>query len=333
LEFKKIPVVLLLLTFVIFTVFSCLFQGCAAGDSKKEITSGQNESPEPSSSDDESLQKDTPSEDSSSSEKKVSDLEMNLSRFALNFNRSMNIITFETSKSASSLGSFSSALAGEIKYAIFISGGYENPPEPFFDDIPSDGYINTPTGGECPLGASVMMSFTNAGGKEINKKYLEELNAKVIPYELISLPESDPDSISSYLESQIKPGNLGLADPSWWNTEIWGTEGNGGLRSLQLDVKNIINYQLWSKSPEYESSIISEMEKQLSIIGIERVTGAFKNSDKTGWVGYPVANGDDQIAQKNIMAEFAGNVEGTVHETGAFTIDAYVNTSFGPMTG
>lgn len=283
---------------------------------------------------------------------KIPEIEKNLIKFALNFNKSMDIINEDSAKASNSIGettkNITMALLDEIysfdKEILIASNslffiGLEvldspklgNIPEAFLNRVPPSGYMHTPTGGECPLGASVEMQFESF--EAITESYISELMAKAIPYEIMSLSNTDPKSVSSFIKSKLTPDNKNLIKTAYWNNEIWGTAGESGLRSLQEDIKSLIDYHFWSNLKEIESMILKTVETTLSQVNYPPITEAYEDSDKQGFIGYPIPEEKYKISRKNIKAEFSGNVTGTVYESSEFSLSAIGEPNFGPING
>jgi hypothetical protein len=270
----------------------------------------------------------------------ISEIEKSLISFAAGVTKSLSIINKSTSDTAISLGesgnsisiSYNSLANPEPKIitASYTIAQY-GPPPSFLKSIPSNGYMDTPTGGECPFGAATSMMFTTAEGNDITGDYLSELEATAIPYEVLSLPPNDPESMQSYVNQKLTENPQSYANTQKWNTEIWGTEGEGGLAQMQEPVDSIVDYQIWSHSPEIESMLTEFILERLP--SVAPVLEAFEQSDKIAFITSHVPDPEDMIAQKNIKAEFSGDVEGTIYETRDFKLSLRGNPEFGPMHG
>jgi hypothetical protein len=295
-----------------------------------------------------------------STQEEPSKLEASLCGIALKISKSLEIINKDSGSIGASFGEMTGNLAqayqDDSRYlysadtekvsmkqnVVFVSMSQNiseeergTPPESFLEPIPEDGYINTPTGSECPLGATTEMMFETKDGENLVLDYIEELGAKVIPYEIFSAPDSDPSSLQSFINCKISSENRNFADPSYWNREIWGTEGDNGIKSMQDNVESIIDYYFWSTSPELEVIMLDAIKEKLSTATSQQVVDAFDASNKSGWVGYPIAQEGDKISRMNIKAEFdgSGNVSGTVYESREFSIDASGELEFGVLKG
>ena len=290
----------------------------------------------------------------------ISELEKSICSFALKFDKSMNVISSDSSAAGLAMRSsemqITQANFNIIKNCIgnnfyiyeltnaslFIDlaiGDFllvqsaSTPPDSFFEPISEDGYINVPKGGGCPLGATTYIRFLTEEEKEIILEFIKSLGAETIPYDILSLPPSDQKSIISVISQKLTPENRELIKASYWNKEIWGTEGGAGLKALQQDVKSIMDYYFWSNAPEIESIITKGIESKLSNIGSQPIIDAFNESDKIGWIGYPPAEEKDQISIMEIKADFSGNVTGTVNEKRNFSLDLNGEPEFGTITG
>ena len=270
----------------------------------------------------------------------ISDIEKSLINFTVGINKSLSIINKSTSSAAASMGessnlafmSYNSLIDPEPKIiTVSYTVAQNTPPAPFFEDVPPDGYIDTPTGKECPFGATPYMMFTTASGNDITGNYLSELGAASVPYEVLTLSPNDPKSIHAYINQKLTANPQAYISAQKWNTEIWGTEGGGGLAQLQEPVLSIIDYHFWSYGPEIENLIIESIEEGLP--PVSAVLDAFKQSNKTGFLVSPLSSPEDLIAKKNIRAEFSGDVEGTIYETRDFKLSLKGKPEFGPMHG
>jgi len=289
------------------------------------------------------------------------DFEKSVSTFALKFDKSMNIISGDSSNVGLSmrenlmqvtqlsytnlknyLAKFPNRNENDIHFASYffilsikdmlISQAAGNPPESFFQPLGENGYIDVPKGGGCPLGAWTSIKFLTEE-EEIILELLNSLGAKVLPFDLLSLPSQDQKSIVSFISEKLKPENKELIKTSYWNQEIWGTEGGGGLKALQEELKSIIDYFFWSKAPEIESLITEEIKSRLKTSNYQPIIDAYNESDKIGWTGYPSAAEKDQISAMEIKADFNGNVTGTVYEKRDFSLNLKGEPDFGPISG
>jgi len=274
------------------------------------------------------------------SDVQISDIEKLLINFAVGVNKSLSIINKSTSNVAVSIGesgdlislSYNSLINSEPKVIMASYTIAQNtPPASFFEDIPSDGYIDTPTGQECPLGAAPYMMFATASGNNITGDYLSGLGATAVSYEILSLSPNDPKSIQAYVNQKLTGDPQAYVNAQKWNTEIWGTEGDSGLAQLQEPVNSIVDYHFWSHGSEIENLIIESIKERLP--SVNTLLDAFEKSNKTAFLASPTPDHEDMIAQKNIRAEFSGDVEGTIYEARDFKLSLQGNPEFGPMHG
>jgi len=274
------------------------------------------------------------SDEEAGSEAQIPDIERKLIDFAAGLNDSFIIINKGSTDAALALGRSTGPLylSGHKKdnRNLVVLASYAaaqgSPPAAFHEKVPGDGYISTPTGGECPLGAATSMMFSTAAGNDITAGFLEGLSATAVPYDILSLPAGDPGSIQYYINQELTSDPTAYADSSSWDNNIWGP-----VAGLQEPVESIIGYHFWSNGPGIES-IISDSIRQ-NLPPVTQVLDAFDSSGRTGFIASPPASAGDLIARKNIKAVFSGDVEGTVYESRDFSLELGGSPAFGPMHG
>ncbi len=147
------------------------------------------------------------------------------------------IIGFENNKENNFI--YASCFDNLANNGIIIAQAEGKPPESFFQPLDENGYIDVPKGGGCPLGALTYIRFLTEE-EEIILELLKTLEAKALPYDILSLPPQSQKSIVSFISEKLTPENKELIKVSYWNKEIWGTEGDGGLKSLQVELEALL---------------------------------------------------------------------------------------------
>jgi hypothetical protein len=207
-----------------------------------------------------------------------------------------------------------------------------NVPQGFLDPLPESGAIPGEAGSCGAAAAKPEATFMTAGGKAVTPALLEGMNLKIIPTEMVTLPQTDPDSLGALINSlsAVKRGDPRAGTAQGWNEMLWDK-----LKEQQQPAESLMDYQLWNASPDIEQEVADLYRTQLEEMGApEVVLSAFDASDTTGWYSNTPPAADDALAGMDITAVMSGSIEGTVHERRDFSIPGAGETpEYGVQTG
>jgi hypothetical protein len=220
-------------------------------------------------------------------------------------------------------------------------------PDAFRLDLDISGYMKAPAGA-CGAGAAPKASFyveqavsllpagvqpvswrsQNTERVFVTPALFEEIGAKTITYEFL-VGEGETD-ITTFMNALILPNTMKLTTVQGWNEVLWEP-----LRARQEPVKSLMDYYIWSASPQIEAQIVKAVEDRLTSMGVPPVVvQAFQGSTHNGWFASPVPTPDYQLAGMHVIAEFSGDLSGTIEEDRDFSIPVPGEMPvFGPMTG
>jgi hypothetical protein len=220
-------------------------------------------------------------------------------------------------------------------------------PEAFKLDLDTSGYMDAPAGA-CGAGAAPKASFyiekevsfspagvlpvawraQNTEQVFVTPALFDEIGAKTITFEFL-VGEGETD-ITTFMNSLILPNTMKLTSAQGWNEVLWEP-----LRARQEPVKSLMDYYIWSASPQIEGQIVQAVEQRLDSMGVPpAVAQAFQQSAHSGWFASPVPTPDYQLAGMHVIAEFSGDLSGTIEEDRDFSIPVPGEMPvFGPMTG
>jgi hypothetical protein len=208
----------------------------------------------------------------------------------------------------------------------------ENVPQGFLDPLPESGAIPGEAGSCGAAGAKPNVTFFTAGGQAVTPGLLQGKNLTTIPTNMVTLPQSDPESLSTLIDSlsAIQPGDPRAATAEGWNQMLWDK-----LKAEQQPAQSLMDYQLWNASPDIEQQVAEAYRAQLASMGVPPVVlNAYDTSDQTGWYANTPPTPDDALTRMDILAEMSGSVVGTVHEQRDFTIPgAGMTPEYGTQTG
>ncbi len=176
------------------------------------------------------------------------------------------------------------------------------------------------------------MTFLTAGGQAVTPALLLSLKLKTIPTKMVTLPQSDPESLGALINSlsNLKRGDPRAGTAQGWNEMLWDK-----LKEQQQPAESLMDYQLWNASPDIEQEVADLYRTQLEEMGVPAVVlSAFDASDTTGWYANTPPTDEDALAGMDITAVMSGSVEGTVHERRDFSISgAGMTPEYGTQTG
>jgi hypothetical protein len=207
--------------------------------------------------------------------------------------------------------------------------GPSNIPPGFTAPLGASGFIGAPAGA-CAAGADPQAQFQDADGNAITAEKLVEENVTVIDYETLTGENPDIESLEQILTESIVPGDPALTTPDGWNEKVWEP-----LKAIQTPMESLMDYQLWNASDEIEDLVTSSMLDRMLEMGLpDMVLNAFQQSDHQGWFASRFAEEGDELAAMYIVAEFNGDLKGTIEETRTFHIPIVGELpEFGVMTG
>ncbi|OGO18817.1 MAG: hypothetical protein A2Z14_00315 [Chloroflexi bacterium RBG_16_48_8] len=159
---------------------------------------------------------------------------------------------------------------------------------------------------------------------------MAEEDVAVIDYEILTGENPDVTSVEQILTQSIVPGDPDLTTPEGWNEKVWQP-----LKDTQAPMESLMDYQLWNSSDEIEDMVSSSVRERMVNMGIpDMVLNAFDQSDHDGWFASRHAEEANELAAMVIVAEFSGDLRGTIEETRTFHIPgAGKPPEFGIMTG
>jgi len=202
-------------------------------------------------------------------------------------------------------------------------------PPTFRGPLGPSGFIGAPSGA-CAAGADPKVQFQDAEGEPITPEKLAEEDVTVIDFDILTGEDPEVASIEEILNQSIVPGDPDLTTPEGWNEKVWQP-----LKEAQTPMESLLDYQLWNSSDEIEEMVSSSVRERMVSMGIpDMVLNAFDQSDHQGWFASRYAEEADELAAMYIVAEFSGDLRGTIEETRTFNIPgAGMNPEFGIMTG
>jgi len=162
----------------------------------------------------------------------------------------------------------------------------------------------------------------------ISGDLLEEAQLSNIDFEIL-IGEGD-ESLNSILMELISPTDMRLLTSEGWNEAVWEP-----LAEYQEPAESLMDYHLWSISPQLEQIVLDEIQAQLETMGVPGVVmDAFENSDRYGWFAKPESQPEDGLSYMFVEAEFSGDLQGTIYEERDFTFpDPGDLPEFGEMLG
>lgn len=234
-------------------------------------------------------------------------------------------VTIDTSTISSS-GGYSGKLAMPVALPLFQ---IKNVPSEFLNPLPSSGAIAAPAGA-CPAAANPSVTFMTAAGNPVTPQLISDRGIQTIPTEMITVPQTDANSLITKISSLVTMGDQRLATPQGWNDMLWDQ-----LKGLQKPAESLMDYQLWNASPEIEQQVADLYLARLKNLGAPKIViDAYNASNKTGWYANTTPTPEDALAKMDIEAVMTGSVSGTVHEQRNFSIPGAGQTPiFGPQTG
>jgi hypothetical protein len=202
-------------------------------------------------------------------------------------------------------------------------------PPSFRGPLDPSGFISAPSGA-CAAGADPKAQFQDVEGDIITPEKLAEENVSVIDYDILTGENAEVASIEEILTQAIVPGDPDLVTPEGWNEKVWQP-----LKDAQTPMESLLDYQLWNVSDEIEEMVSSSVRERMVNMNLpDMVLNAFDQSDYQGWFASRYAEEVDELAAMYIVAEFSGDLRGTIEETRSFHIPgAGLNPEFGIMTG
>ncbi len=207
-----------------------------------------------------------------------------------------------------------------------------NVPQGFLDPLPESGAIPGEAGSCGAAAAKPEVTFRTAGGKAVTPALLQGMNLKTIPTRMVTLPQSDPESLGALINSlsNLKRGDPRAGTAQGWNEMLWDK-----LKEQQQPAESLMDYQLWNASPDIEQEVAGLYRSQLEKMGVPAaVMGAFDASDTSGWYANTPPAAEDALAGMDITAVMSGSIEGTVHERRDFSIPGAGKTpEYGVQTG
>jgi len=207
-------------------------------------------------------------------------------------------------------------------------------PAGFLGPIPANGAIDAPVGA-CPAGAKATVAFKTADGNIVTPALIAQKGIQTIPLEMVTLPNDDPGSLASTIQSLVSMNDQSLATAEGWNTKLWDK-----LKQLRTTPSSLMGYHIWTTAAAIEQQVATEYRQQLVSGGAPQIVlDAFDKSNKTGWYSSVPAGSQDALAEMQIEAVLSGTVNGTVYEKRSFSIPglgsqpAYgVQTGYGTVT-
>lgn len=235
-------------------------------------------------------------------------------------------VTIDTS-SIAMLGSPSLKLAMPPASKLFQ---IENVPQGFLDPLPESGAIPGEAGSCGVAAAEPKVTFSTVGGNAVTPQLLADKDIQTIPTEMITLPQTDPNSIFKIIDSLVTMGDQRLATPQGWKDLLWEP-----LKQMQKPAESLMDYQLWNASPEIEKQISDLYLARLKKLNPPQfIIDAYNASNKTGWYSNNAPTPDDALAKLDIEAVMSGSITGTVYERREFSISGAGQTPiYGPQTG
>jgi hypothetical protein len=208
-------------------------------------------------------------------------------------------------------------------------GGPPSIPPSFRGPMSPSGFMGAP-GGACAAGADPKVQFKDKGGDPITPERLADEDITVIDYETLTGENPEVESIQQILTQSIVPGDPALTTPEGWNEKVWEP-----LKETRSPMESLLDYQLWNTSDEIEEMVSGSVRERMVSMGIpDQVIHAFDQSDHHGWFASRYAEEANELAAMYIVAEFSGDLRGTIEETREFHIPgAGEPPEFGIMTG
>jgi hypothetical protein len=202
-------------------------------------------------------------------------------------------------------------------------------PPSFRGPLGPSGFIGAPAGA-CAAGADPSVQFQDAEGDAITPEKLAEEDVTVIDYDILTGENPDVVSVEQILTQSIVPGDPDLTTPEGWNEKVWQP-----LKDVQTPMESLMDYQLWNTSDEIEEMVSDSVRERMVNMGIpDMVLNAFDQSDHHGWFASRYAEEANELSAMYIVAEFSGDLRGTIEETRTFHIPGVgMNPEFGIMTG
>jgi len=231
-------------------------------------------------------------------------------------------------------------------------GTFDAIPGGFRSALGSSGYIDAPAGA-CGGGASAKARFSSYGpypgsyqqGGQLPQLYristvpedekilitgelLEEAEISNIDFEL--LVGTEEQSLDAILKELISPSDYRLLTPEGWNEAVWEP-----LADYQEPADSLMDYHLWSISPDIEQLVIDEIQAQMEAFGVPEIAlTAFEESDSYGWFANSEPLPEHRLAFMEVEAEFAGDLQGIINEQREFSIPEIGEfPEFGEMIG
>jgi hypothetical protein len=244
--------------------------------------------------------------------------------------------------SASSTGKITVSLRGNVpgnsglamgsssRFTVEATGGNtENVPPEFLQPLPPSGSMGAPPGA-CPAAAKPSVTFNTQGGEPVTPQLIADKAIEAIPSNMVTVPDQDPGSLTSLINSLVPLGDPRLAMSSTWNTMLWDE-----LKKRQVPAASLMDYQVWNTSAELEQQVVEQYRQQLQASGVPQIVmNAYDSSSKTGWYTSTRPAPEDALARMDIVAEMTGSVEGTVHEQRDFYIPGLGQSPvYGVQTG
>jgi hypothetical protein len=202
-------------------------------------------------------------------------------------------------------------------------------PPTFRGPLGPSGFIGAPTGA-CAAGANPSVQFVDKEGEKITPELLAEEDVTVIDYDILTGENPEVASVEQILTESIVPGDPDLITPEGWNEKVWQP-----LKDVQTPMESLLDYQLWNASDEIEEMVSNSVRERMVGMGLpDMVLDAFDQSDHRGWFASRYAEEANELAAMYIVAEFSGDLKGTIEETRTFHIPgAGMNPEFGIMSG
>ncbi len=208
------------------------------------------------------------------------------------------------------------------------SGDY-GVPDGFLAPLDASGYIPAPAGA-CAAGASPVVRFSSELGEPITGDTLVEETVSVIDFSTLTGSVEGEPGLEEIMREALVPGDTRLATPEGWNEALWDE-----LASLQAPMDSLMDYHLWTISSDLEAIIAGSVEDQLGTMGVPQVVlDAFERSAKENWFASRPPEEGSRLGSMDIVAEFAGDLTGTIEETRTFHLpEPGGKPEFGIMTG
>jgi hypothetical protein len=202
-------------------------------------------------------------------------------------------------------------------------------PDGFLASLDESGYIPAPAGA-CAAGASPVVRFSNELGEPITGDTLAEEAVSVIDFSTLTGGVEGEPGLEEIMHEAIVPGDTRLATPGGWDEVLWDE-----LASYQAPMDSLMDYHLWTISSDLEAIIAGSVEEQLGTMGVPQVVlDAFERSAKENWFASRPPEDGSSLGSMDIVAEFAGDLTGTIEETRTFHLpEPGGKPEFGIMMG